>query len=42
MPVFGEKKLVKNDGQEVEESSLMAEGNVIGIYFSAHWCPPCR
>jgi len=32
--------LVKNDGSEVPYSSL--QGKTIGIYFSAHWCPPCR
>merc|ERR1711988_156405 len=32
--------LVKNDGSEVPYSAL--QGKTIGIYFSAHWCPPCR
>ena len=35
--------LVKNDGTEVKTSELSTnEGGVVGIYFSAHWCPPCR
>ena len=35
--------LVKNDGTEFKTSELSTEkGGVIGIYFSAHWCPPCR
>lgn len=33
-------KLVKNDGSEVDVSTL--KGKTIGIYFSAHWCGPCR
>merc|ERR1711976_652648 len=28
------------DGNTVAYSSLA--GKTIGIYFSAHWCPPCR
>merc|ERR1712054_492002 len=32
--------LVRNDGTEVPYSTL--SGKTIGIYFSAHWCPPCR
>jgi len=32
--------LIKNDGTEVPYSTL--SGKTIGIYFSAHWCPPCR
>ena len=40
--VLGET-LIKNDGTEVKTSELSTEkGGVIGIYFSAHWCPPCR
>ena len=35
--------LVKKDGTEVKTTDLSAEtGAVIGLYFSAHWCPPCR
>merc|ERR1711988_658254 len=34
------KTLVRNDGTEVEYASLA--NKTIGIYFSAHWCPPCK
>ncbi|XP_072013932.1 tryparedoxin-like [Amphiura filiformis] len=33
-------KVQGKDG-EVQVSSLRKEG-VLGLYFSAHWCPPCR
>jgi len=32
--------LVNAKGEKVDLSSL--EGKVIGLYFSAEWCPPCR
>jgi len=32
-------KLVGKDG-EVDISTI--DGRTIGVYFSAHWCPPCR
>lgn len=32
--------LVDKDGKKVDISKLA--GKIIGIYFSAHWCPPCR
>ncbi|KAL2633611.1 hypothetical protein R1flu_005090 [Riccia fluitans] len=31
--------VIRNDGTQVKVSSLRGP---IGIYFSAHWCPPCR
>lgn len=37
---FGEKLLGK-DG-EVNTETALADLDAVGIYFSAHWCPPCR
>jgi len=34
------EKLYNAKGEEVSRESL--KGKVVGIYFSAHWCPPCR
>jgi len=38
--LLGEKLLCKV-GEEVNTAEALA-GKVVGIYFSAHWCPPCR
>ena len=32
--------LIDVNGKKIDPTSL--EGKLIGIYFSAHWCPPCR
>ncbi|XP_043574139.1 nucleoredoxin isoform X1 [Chiloscyllium plagiosum] len=40
---FGEVmagSLIKNNGQVVDSTAL--DGSYVGVYFSAHWCPPCR
>jgi nucleoredoxin len=37
--IFGED-FVKNDGTAVKRSEF--SGKYVGIYFSAHWCGPCR
>lgn len=34
--------VANGEGKDVAVSSLAGEGKVLGIYFSAHWCPPCR
>jgi len=33
--------LVSREG-EVPTASLAGPGRFVGLYFSAHWCPPCR
>mmetsp|Transcript_62896 Transcript_62896/g.174321 ORF Transcript_62896/g.174321 Transcript_62896/m.174321 type:complete len:640 (+) Transcript_62896:71-1990(+) len=33
-------KLLSKDG-EVDTAKALA-GKIVGLYFSAHWCPPCR
>merc|ERR1711988_384788 len=33
-------ELMKGDGDSVEHGEL--DGKILAIYFSAHWCPPCR
>ena len=37
---FGDKLLVK--GAATKSSEILNDIEVLGIYFSAHWCPPCR
>uniref|UniRef100_A0A3B5MVW1 Nucleoredoxin n=1 Tax=Xiphophorus couchianus TaxID=32473 RepID=A0A3B5MVW1_9TELE len=32
--------LLRNNRQTADSSCL--EGHYVGVYFSAHWCPPCR
>ncbi|KAJ7308818.1 hypothetical protein JRQ81_008086 [Phrynocephalus forsythii] len=32
--------LLRNNGQP--QDSTVLEGSHVGVYFSAHWCPPCR
>ncbi|MFT7818356.1 nucleoredoxin-like [Arapaima gigas] len=32
--------LLRSTGQTADSSSL--DGTHVGVYFSAHWCPPCR
>jgi len=39
MELFGDVLLTK--GGEKKTSEVL-QGKVVGIYFSAHWCPPCR
>ena len=37
--------VIRSSGDNVEEvrvESLCGKDSIIGIYFSAHWCPPCR
>ena len=36
------EKILKKKGEEVDVETFAGEGKVFGIYFSAHWCPPCR
>ncbi|TYZ68066.1 hypothetical protein PybrP1_010287 [[Pythium] brassicae (nom. inval.)] len=38
--LFGDE-LVTADGP-VATRTLLADAEVVGVYFSAHWCPPCR
>jgi len=39
---LGSEFLSGMDGDTVDVEELKGEGKYIGLYFSAHWCPPCR
>jgi len=38
--LFGDNLLTKSGLKPVEE--VLADKKAVGVYFSAHWCPPCR
>merc|ERR1712232_31442 len=33
---------LRKGGEEVDTASALQGKKQIGLYFSAHWCPPCR
>ena len=37
--LFGEN-VINASGEKVDLKTV--EGKIIGVYFSAHWCPPCQ
>jgi nucleoredoxin len=39
---LGTEFLKGTDGETVDVDEIKGAGKVIGLYFSAHWCPPCR
>lgn len=39
--LFGMTELLTKNGK-VSATEVLAEKRAIGLYFSAHWCPPCR
>jgi len=34
--------LINNKGEEIATSKAFEDVDIVGLYFSAHWCPPCR
>ena len=42
MDLIKSNSLQKADGSSVPAESALAGKAVVCIYFSAHWCPPCR
>eukprot|EP00301_Raphidiophrys_heterophryoidea_P011379 c1748_g1_i1.p1 GENE.c1748_g1_i1~~c1748_g1_i1.p1 ORF type:complete len:290 (+),score=74.02 c1748_g1_i1:38-871(+) len=39
--LFGDS-LRTHDGMTVQTAQVLADKDIVGIYFSAHYCPPCR
>ena len=35
-------KLISQKGETISTDSLAGKNKVLALYFSAHWCPPCR
>ena len=40
--LIGEIVISSRSEKETKTTSLEGSGKVVGFYFSAHWCPPCR
>ncbi|KAL1470713.1 hypothetical protein MTO96_024070 [Rhipicephalus appendiculatus] len=42
MDIFNGKTLVLKDGSEHAADKALGDSKAVALYFSAHWCPPCR
>uniref|UniRef100_A0A224YLK0 16 kDa thioredoxion n=1 Tax=Rhipicephalus zambeziensis TaxID=60191 RepID=A0A224YLK0_9ACAR len=42
MDMFAGKTLIRADGSEHPAEEVLCDVKVVALYFSAHWCPPCR
>ena len=42
MDILKSLSLIKADGTKKPSSEVFDGKDIICIYFSAHWCPPCR
>eukprot|EP00929_Paragymnodinium_shiwhaense_P097252 TRINITY_DN58_c0_g1_i1.p1 TRINITY_DN58_c0_g1~~TRINITY_DN58_c0_g1_i1.p1 ORF type:complete len:445 (-),score=138.89 TRINITY_DN58_c0_g1_i1:326-1579(-) len=40
--LLAKAKLIKNGGETVTIADAMKGKKALALYFSAHWCPPCR
>ncbi|XP_041349713.1 nucleoredoxin-like [Gigantopelta aegis] len=36
------ENVIRNNGEKFSVKSLCGKDKIVGIYFSANWCPPCR
>ena len=34
--------LIRSDGSKVKANEALSDKKIVALYFSAHWCPPCR
>lgn len=34
--------LVRSSGEKVQTKSLCGKEKIVGLYFAAEWCPPCK
>ena len=41
MELLKDAKLIKKNGEEISPKDELKD-NIVGLYFSASWCPPCR
>ena len=42
MGAFDEVNLLNRDKEEFVAKDVIEAAEVVAVYFSAHWCPPCR